>query len=139
MIRKKVDEHEEQIVNPETGEIQKRLIRVWDEAEISNDKNYVKVFNVFTEKVVRDKDIAGKAIRLLLYIASRLKYDDDTFYISPTETAKELGVRRETVQGWLKILLVKGIIRKNDRRNWYKVNPQCVYNGIVNKIKLSKG
>ena len=133
VIRHKVKEYEEEVINQETGEVEKRLVRVWDEYEKSLDKNFVKVFDAFTKDLLLDEEISGKAIRLLFYIASILEYDKDTFYLSPSEVAKELNVHRITVQKWIKILLKKKIILKTERRNWYKVNPYCIYRGIVSK------
>ena len=139
VIRRKVKEYEEEVINQETGEVEKRLVRVWDEYEKSLDKNFVKVFDAFTKDLLLDEEISGKAIRLLFYIASILEYDKDTFYLSPSEVAKELNVHRITVQKWIKILLKKRIILKTERRNWYKVNPYCIYKGIVSKEIVKNG
>jgi len=133
VIRRKVKEYEEEVVNPETGEVEKRLVRVWDEYEKSLDKDFVKVFDAFTKDLLLDEEISGKAIRLLFYIASILDYDKDTFYLSPSEVAKELNVSDRTVRKWKEILLKKRIILKTERRNWYKVNPHCIYRGVVHK------
>ena len=139
VIRRKVKEYEEEVINQETGETEKRLVRVWDEYEKSLDRNFVKVFDAFTKDLLLDEEISGKAIRLLFYIASILEYDKDTFYLSPSEVAKELNVHRITVQKWIKILLKKRIILKTERRNWYKVNPYCIYKGIVSKEIVKNG
>jgi hypothetical protein len=133
VIRRKVKEYEEEVVNPETGEVEKRLVRVWDEYEKSLDKDFVKVFDAFTKDLLLDEEISGKAIRLLFYIASILDYDKDIFYLSPSEVAKELNVSDRTVRKWKEILLKKRIILKTERRNWYKVNPHCIYRGVVHK------
>jgi len=139
VIRRKVKEYEEEVVNPETGEVEKRLVRIWDEYEKSLDKNFVKVFDAFTKDLLLDEEISGKAIRLLFYIASILEYDKDIFYLSPTEVAKELNVNKVTVHRWLKILLNKRIILKTERRNWYRVNPYCIYRGVVHKEVIERG
>jgi len=138
VIRRKVKEYEEEVINQETGEIGKRLVRVWDEYEKSLDKDFVKVFDAFTKDLLLDEEISGKAIRLLFYIASILEYEKDTFYLSPSEVAKELKVSERTVYYWLKTLLNKKIILKTGRRNWYKVNPHCIYRGIVHKERITK-
>jgi biotin operon repressor len=139
VIRRKVKEYEEEVINQETGEIEQRKVRVWDEYEKSLDKDFVKVFDAFTKDLLLDEEISGKAIRLLFYIASILEYDKEEFYLSPTEVAKELNVHRITVQKWIKVLLNKGIILKTKRRNWYKVNPFCIYRGIVHREKVKQG
>lgn len=138
-IRRKIKEYVEEVVNPETGEIEPRLVRIWDEYEKSYDKNFVKVFDAFTRELLLDEEISGKAIRLLFYISTILEYDKDTFYLSPSEVAKELNVTRRTVHYWLKTLLKKKIILKTEKKNWYKVNPNCIYKGIVNKEIIKNG
>jgi len=135
IVRKRIKEYEEEVINSETGEIETRKVRIWDEYEKSYDKNFVKVFDAFTKDLLLDEEISGKAIRLLFYIASILEYEKDMFYLSPTKVAKELKVHRDTVQKWLRILLNKKIIQKLDR-NWYRVNPHCIYKGIVHKEKI---
>jgi len=133
VVRKKVKEYEEEVINPETGEIEKRLVRIWDEYEKSLDKDFVKVFDAFTKDLLLDEEISGKAIRLLFYIASVLKYNEEKFYLSPSKVAKELSVSERTVYYWLRTLLRKRIILKTEERNWYRVNPHCIYKGIVHK------
>jgi len=139
VVRRKVKEYEEEVISQETGEVEKRKVRVWDEYEKSLDKNFVKIFDAFTKDLLLDEEISGKAIRLLFYIASILEYDKDNFYLSPSEVAKELNVTERTVYYWLKILLKKKIILKTERRNWYKVNPHCIYRGIVHKEVVRNG
>ena len=138
VIRRKVKEYEEEVINQETGEIEQRKVRVWDEYEKSLDKDFVKVFDAFTKDLLLDEEISGKAIRLLFYIASILEYDKEEFYLSPTVVARELKVHRDTVHKWIRILLSKKIIIKTQRRNWYKVNPHCIYRGIVHREKITK-
>jgi len=139
VIRRKVKEYEEEVINRETGEIEQRKVRIWDEYEKSLDKDFVKVFDAFTKDLLLDDEISGKAIRLLFYIASILEYEKDTFYLSPSGVAKELNVTERTVYYWLKTLLKKKIILKDERRNWYKINPYCVYKGVVRKEIVKRG
>jgi hypothetical protein len=139
ILKRRIKEYKEGVVSPETGEVEERIVRVWDEYTVSRDKDFVKVFDAFTERLIADKEISGKAIRLLFYIASQLEYDKDTFYLSPTEVARKLEVHRDTVHKWLRILLKKEIILKTDRRNWYKVNPRCIYRGIVRREVIYPG
>ena len=110
--------------------LQRKKIRSWTLTP-ATDKDFVKFFDAFVIDLLQDEDIAGKSIRLLFYIASILDYDEEIFYLSPTEVAEKLGVHRVTVQNWIKTLLDKGLIIKTNRRNWYMVNRQCIYRGSV--------
>lgn len=128
--KKYIGETTELVANPETGEAYERKVRTWTYQE-PVDKDFVKFFDAFVMDLLQDEDIAGKAIRLLFYIASILDYDEEIFYLSPTEVAKKLNVHRVTVQNWIRVLLDKGLIIKTNRRNWYMVNRKCVYKGSV--------
>ena len=132
-----VGEREEEILDPETGEVKKRKVRVWSYQE-PVDTDFVKFFDTFVMELLQDEDIIGKAIRLLFYIASMLDYDEEVFYLSPRETAKELGVGEATIYRWLKTLLDKGLIIKTNRRNWYMVNRQCIYRGSVVRADIEE-
>ena len=107
-----------------------RKIRSWTLTP-ATDTDFVKFFDAFVMDLLQDEDIAGKSIRLLFYIASILDYDEEIFYLSPREVAKELNVSERTIYIWLKTLLDKGLIIKTNRRNWYMVNRQCIYRGSV--------
>ena len=135
--KKYVGEKSEYIVDPETGEIKERKVRIWS-YETLTDKDFVKFFDAFVMDLLQDKEISGKAIRLLFYIASILDFDDEIFYLSPREVAKELNVGEATVYRWIKTLVDKGIILKTNRRNWYAVNRKCIYKGSAIRSDLEK-
>ncbi len=128
--KKYIGETTELVANPETGETYQRKIRTWTLQE-PVDKDFIKFFDAFVMDLLQDEDIAGKAIRLLFYIASILDYDEEVFYLSPREVAKELNVSERTIYIWLKTLIDKGLIIKTNRRNWYMVNRRCIYRGSV--------
>jgi len=118
------------------NEIEKK-IRSWTLTPVT-DKDFVKFFDAFVMDLLQDEDITGKAIRLLFYIASILDYDEEIFYLSPSEVARELKVHRVTVQKWIKILLDKNLILKTNRRNWYMVNRKCIYKGSVIRADIEE-
>ena len=127
---KKFIKEEVEVKRDSQGNEVEKKIRSWTLTP-ATDKDFVKFFDAFVIDLLQDEDIAGKSIRLLFYIASILDYDEEIFYLSPTEVAKELDVDRSTVFRWLKTLLDKGLIIKTNRRNWYMVNRQCIYRGSV--------
>jgi len=92
------------------------------------DKNFVKVFTGFTELLLKNEEISGKAIRLLFWIMTRLKNGNIEFYMYPPEVAEELGVTKMTVYNWIKILTKNKIIKKI-KPNMYIINPACVVKG----------
>ena len=127
---KKFIKEEVEVKRDSQGNEVEKKIRSWTLTP-ATDKDFVKFFDAFVIDLLQDEDIAGKSIRLLFYIASILDYDEEIFYLSPTEVAEKLGVHRVTVQNWIKTLLDKGLIIKTNRRNWYMVNRQCIYRGSV--------
>jgi hypothetical protein len=114
-----------QEIDPTTGEV-KDILLIGNPEEF--DKNFTKVFHAFTEALISDTEIAGKAIRLLFWIMNRLENGSIEFYMHIPDVAKELKVSDRTVRGWRNTLVKKGIIRKI-KPNLYQLNPACVVKG----------
>ena len=108
-----------------TGEVRK-ILMIGNPQEF--DKNFSKVFHAFTEELLKNEEIAGKAIRLLFWIMKNLEYGSIEFYMYPVEVAEELVVTKVTVYNWIKTLTKHGIIRKI-KPNMYQLNPSCVVKG----------
>jgi hypothetical protein len=92
------------------------------------DKNFVKVFHAFTQKLVENPKIAGKSIRLLFWIMSELETGKTEFYMHYSIIKEELGVSKATYHSWVRTLIEEGIIRKASP-NLYQINPACVIRG----------
>jgi hypothetical protein len=112
-------------LDAETGEI-KDILLIGNPEEF--DRNFTKVFHAFTEALISDTDIAGKAIRLLFWIMKELETGSIEFYMHIPDVAKELGVTDRTIRSWRNTLVKKGIIRKI-KPNLYQLNPACVVKG----------
>ena len=92
------------------------------------DRNFTKVFHAFTEALINDKDLEGKAVRLLFWIMTQIETGSIEFYMHYSVIKEELGVSRATYHNWVKTLTKKGIIKKV-RPNIYQINPACVVKG----------
>jgi len=114
-----------QEIDPHTGEL-KEFLLIGEPEEF--DKNFTKIFHAFTEKLIQDTDIAGKAIRLLFWILGNLEYGRIEFYMHYEDIKKDLGISTDTFYRWKKTLEKKGIIRKI-KPNLYQLNPACVVKG----------
>jgi len=112
-------------IDPETGEV-KDILLIGNPEEF--DRNFTKVFHAFTEALISDTDIAGKAIRLLFWIMSQLENGSIEFYMHIPDVARKLGVTDRTIRSWRNTLIRKGIIRKI-KPNLYQLNPACVVKG----------
>jgi len=93
------------------------------------DKGFKKVFIGFLKDIVLDKEIAGKAIRLLLYIIENLRKNDLEVYLYYEDVCEELGITTKTYYNWLNVLLEKGIIEKTKRPNIYRLKPYSAVDG----------
>jgi hypothetical protein len=139
MSDRKIQINKYTIVDKETGEI------VADDAMFIGkkafvDKGFRKVFVGFLRDIVTDKEIAGKAIRLLLYIIENLKANDLTIMLYYKSVCNELKIGEKTFYRWLNILLEKNLIEKTEIPNVYKLVPYSAVNGQMNKaiIKSSQ-
>ena len=136
MSERKIQLKKYSIVDNETGEI------VADDAMFIGKKAFVdsgfrKVFVGFLKDIVTNEKIAGKAIRLLLWIIENLKANDLTIYMSEKIVCEELNIKRATYYNWIKALREEGLIEKIDT-NLYKLVPFIAVNGQMNKaIKKS--
>ena len=117
--------NKQQTIDSNTGEL-KEILLIGNPEEF--DRDFVKIFHAFTEALISDADIAGKAIRLLFWIMKQLDNGRIEFYMYPQDVANELQVSERTIRNWRKILEQKNIIRKI-RPNLYQLNPACVVKG----------
>ena len=101
------------------------------------DKGFKKVFVGFLKDIVLDKEIAGKAIRLLLYIIENLRKNDLEVYLYYEDVCEELDITVKTYYNWLNVLLEKGIIEKTKRPNIYRLRPYSAVDGYE-KIAIKK-
>ena len=112
-------------IDNQTGEV-KEILLIGNPEEF--DRNFTKIFHAFTEELIADKEIAGKAIRLLFWIIKQLEVGRIEFYMDYQTIKEELSVSKDTYHRWKKTLEYKGIIRKV-KTNLYQINPACVVKG----------
>jgi len=132
MSERKVSIRKYSIVDNETGEI------IADDAMFIGKKAFIdrgfrKIFVGFLRDVVLDKEIAGKAIRLLLWIIENLKGNDLEVYMYWKDICDELDITQGTYYSWLNTLLEKKIIEKTKKPNIYRLVPFTAVNGQMNK------
>ena len=132
MSERKVSIRKYSIIDNETGEV------VADDAMFIGkkafiDKGFRKIFVGFLRDIVMDKEIAGKAIRLLLYIIENLKANDLTIMLYWKIVCEELNITQGTYYNWLNTLLEKKILEKTEIPNVYRLIPFSAVNGQMNK------
>jgi len=94
-----------------------------------HDSSFRKIFVGFLKDIVLDKEIAGKAIRLLLWIIENLKTNSLEVYMYHQYVTEELGITKKTFYNWLNVLLRKKIIEKTDRPHIYRIRVYSAVNG----------
>jgi len=114
-----------QELNPYTGEL-KEFILIGEPEEF--DKNFTKIFHAFTEALINNEKIAGKAIRLLFWILKEIEYGRIEFYMNYKAVKENLNISRDTYHRWTRALIEEGIIKKINT-NLYQLNPACVVKG----------
>lgn len=122
------------VINLETGEILEEKVLFIGKRKTEIDKGYVKVFIAFLEDIVSDEEIAGKAIRLLLYLLKSLDYDSLTLKVIPSDAIRDLKISRDTYHRWVNSLIAKGILEKVDRYT-YRLKPYTFIRGSSKRAK----
>lgn len=106
-------------LDPETGNT--KVFRVTE--EIKRDTNtFIKFYDAVLLEVAADQELTGKAIRLLLYIMSKLEFGKDTVYIHYDEASEELNITPRTFYNWLRVLIKKGIVEKTEKPYIYRIS-----------------
>lgn len=131
----KVIKHEE-YVNVETGEV-KKAITIIPEVR---DKDFAKVFKLFSKKVLEDLGVMNGEAKLLLWFIGRtieLPIQSELWIpVDYKELSKELNISVISLKRYIKSLLELGYIEQFRRRNTtFRVNPEYVYKGILVKYK----
>jgi hypothetical protein len=116
------------LIDLETGEIIENQVLLIGNKPYKVDKGYIKVFIAFLYDMVEDDTIAGKSIRLLLYMISKLDYNTYEITIIPQEAIRDLGITRQTFYNWLDTLIEKKIVEKINRYK-YRLNPYTAVKG----------
>ena len=116
------------IVNKNTGEILEENVLIIGRKPYKVDKGFIKIFVTFLYDIVEDESIAGKSIRLLLYMIGKLDYNTYEITIIPQEAIKDLGITNKTFYNWLNTLMEKGLIEKINRYK-YRLKPYTAIKG----------
>ena len=122
------------VVDPSTGE-EHTLFYVLAPQDV--DVGFVKVFIPFLEEVINDKDLVGKAFRLLLWIVKHLQWNDLQVIMNYEKVKEDLKISRATYYLWKKILIQKGILYPDPKsREVFYLKPNAVIRGSMFKAQF---
>ena len=119
------------IVDQETGEVIAETAMFIGKKPYL-DKGWRKIFVGFLSDVVVNEKIAGKAIRLLLWMIGELRYNSLEVYMNERVVCEELGIKRATYYNWVKALIEAKLIEKVDT-NLYRLVPYSATYGHTQK------
>jgi len=122
------------LVDLQTGEVFRSICIIPEE----RDGGFVKVFKLFTEKVIKDLKAIGGAISTLMWFIDKIQdfppNSDPVVVALPEEIARDLGICKRTVKRHLKILREHGYIEQVRKRHYvYRVNPRMVFKGVLRR------
>ncbi len=130
----------QKLVDTETGEVVP-VIGIIPEAR---DANFVKVFKVLTERVIKDlkAGINGAVYTLFWFIdqIQDMKPNQEPIVIAnPEDIAEALGKSRRTINRHLKLLIEHGYIKQiMSRQFMYLVNPELIFKGVLKQYSSEK-
>lgn len=127
---------EKEVLDTETGEVYK-VIGLLPEAR---DKDFLKVYKLFSEKVLQDLGSMNGETRLLMwFIAQSINLPTQSEMWIPIdylEVAKEIGVSKRSMHFYIKKLIELGYIEQySKRQRIFRLKPDFVYRGILTKFK----
>lgn len=129
-----IPDESKKLVDLQTGEVLRSICIIPEE----RDGEFVKVFRLFTEKVIKDLRTIGKAINTLMWFIDRIQdlppNSDPVVVALPEVIAKELGISKRTVKRHLRVLKEYGYIEQIKKRHYvYRVNPRMVFKGVLRR------
>ena len=88
-------------------------------------------------EIAKDKDLAGRPTRVLIYLLGRLDFEN-FIQVSQSEIAQELDLHRSDVSNCISLLHNKGILIKGPkagRSYCFRLNPAYRWKGKSDKAK----
>jgi DNA-binding transcriptional ArsR family regulator len=124
------------LFNTQTGEILEGGIPIYVGAKVKWRENWFMGIQEAFIALAKDKEIAGRARRILDYLFGKLGFEN---YICVTqqEISKELDIEKENVSREIKKLVNKGIILpgpKLGRTSTYRLNSEYGWRGKVRNL-----
>lgn len=128
------------LFNTKTGEILEGGIPIYVGTKVKWRENWFMGIQEAFGALARDKEIAGRARRILDYLFSKLGFEN---YICVTqqEISRELDIGKEHVSREIKKLVSKGIILpgpKLGRTSTYRLNSEYGWRGSVKNLSKDR-
>lgn len=120
-----------------TGEIKKDEKKQLKRRRVNNDN----FFMVYLMGLPALMNLSGTEIKVLLYLAGRTNYEQNTVMLHPKEKeelCRLIGVNKRTIEDATRSLVASGIM--TGARNAYTLSPDMFWRGEIQaRIKLLEG
>jgi hypothetical protein len=124
----------EHILDADTGEIREGEFTRAVIVERVDNEQFIRVFDNYLTTIF---DLSKRALMVLKYTMTALKFNDDRIYFDVQEAKTATGYNsRETIFKGLAELIDKGVLARTDKVNFYFINPKAFVRG--NRIDMLK-
>ena len=130
---------QKEVIDKETGEVIKAVAVI---PEV-RDKDFVKIYKFFSEKLLQDLGSINGEAKLLFWLIAKtvnLPIQSDLWVqVDYNAVAKELGTNERTVRRYFKKLLEKDYIEQfKARQTAFRIKPDLLYKGNLSKYKADQ-
>ena len=127
-------------IDLDTGEVLEEGIPVWVGRRPKLTDRWFMAFQEAFEALSKDRDLTGEANRVLLFLFSRLDFDN-FIQVAQSEISQELGLRKQNVSRSISLLVDKQIILRGPkigRSSSFRLNPHFGWKGKVSSLRKAQ-
>ena len=124
-------------IDLDTGEVLTEGIPIWIGRKPRINNGWFMAFQDAFEILSKDRELTGEANRVLLYLFSRLDFDN-FIQVQQSDIAQALDLKKQNVNRCIRILSKKEIILKGPkigRSSSFRLNPNFGWKGKVSSLR----
>ena len=124
-------------IDLDTGEVLEEGVPVWIGRKPKISDRWFMAFQEAIEQLAKDCDLTGEHYRVLLYLLSRLDFEN-YIQVAQTEVGDELGMQKTHVSRAIKMLENKNIILRGPkvgRSNTFRLSTTLGWKGNVKSLR----
>jgi DNA-binding MarR family transcriptional regulator len=128
------------LVDTETGELLSQGVFVYVTGKVKWKEGFFMGFQSAFEKLAQDADLTGQPMRVLLFLFSRLNFENYVA-VPQTEVSEMLDMRKERVSEAVRKLVEKGVLLKGPklgRMQSYQLNSHYGWKGSIRNLEQAR-
>ena len=138
--RKKAAWRWQDVLNPDTGELEKQHMMVLGTRKEVDKREFVKIYKGQLKEFY---GLSKSSFILVDYIIDTIRYSDDRIFLLVSDIMGQTGLGYTTVYRSITQLIEKKLLAKADRTGSYFINPQIFFKGdtitLINQfVKVEK-